>query len=82
MIATDNTSKASSKKPKTFFRMSERVYRHADDNSEGRCLSCHDTAYGVEPDAREYVCESCGEATVYGMQELLIMGRIVIRGGR
>jgi hypothetical protein len=26
---------------------------------------------GVEPDARNYECEACGERAVYGAQELL-----------
>lgn len=43
----------------------------ADDNL-GFCLACGAEAYGVEPDAREYECESCGEAKVYGAEELLI----------
>jgi Zn finger protein HypA/HybF involved in hydrogenase expression len=44
----------------------------ADDN-QGLCLACGDEAYGVEPDARKYKCESCGELKVYGAEELLIM---------
>jgi predicted RNA-binding Zn-ribbon protein involved in translation (DUF1610 family) len=43
------------------------------DDYSGFCLSCGDEADGVEPDAREYVCESCGESQVYGAPELLIM---------
>jgi hypothetical protein len=44
----------------------------ADDNL-GLCLACGEEAYGVEPDARKYECESCGEHRVYGAQELVIM---------
>lgn len=44
----------------------------ADDN-RGFCTNCGAEAYGVEPDAREYECESCGEPKVYGAEELLIM---------
>ena len=44
----------------------------------GRCVFCGDEAYGVEPDAREYVCESCGERGVYGLEELLMMDLINI----
>ena len=40
----------------------------------GFCLACGQTAHGVEPDAREYICESCGEPKVYGAEECLIMG--------
>ena len=39
----------------------------------GFCLACGDEAYGVEPDARKYECESCGTDKVYGAQELLLM---------
>ena len=39
----------------------------------GFCLACGDEAYGVEPDARKYECESCGKPKVYGAEELLLM---------
>lgn len=42
----------------------------ADDNL-GFCIACDAEAYGVEPDARRYACEACGERQVYGAQELL-----------
>ncbi len=44
----------------------------ADDNS-GFCIACGAEAYGVEPDARQYQCESCGAHQVYGAEELLLM---------
>lgn len=37
----------------------------------GFCIACGAEAYGVEGDAREYECESCGESAVYGAEELL-----------
>jgi len=43
-------------------------------SDEGFCLGCGFTQGCVEPDARRYRCESCGEQLVYGFQELLIMG--------
>lgn len=42
------------------------------DENEGFCLACGAEAFNVEPDAREYPCESCGERKVYGAQELLL----------
>lgn len=44
------------------------------DNGEnaGFCIACGRKAHGIEPDAREYVCEHCGEPKVYGAEELLI----------
>ncbi len=47
-------------------------------DSPGRCTACGAEAYGVEPDACEYVCEECGEPKAYGLEELLMMGLIDI----
>jgi predicted RNA-binding Zn-ribbon protein involved in translation (DUF1610 family) len=58
------------------FTMTEDEFRRGDDEFEGRCLSCGTEAYGVEPDARRYECEACGESKVYGLAELLMMGCI------
>ena len=42
--------------------------------SIGVCLDCgEESTYPVEPDARGYECESCGEPSVYGAEELLFM---------
>lgn len=38
----------------------------------GFCRECGAKAYGVEPDARNYTCESCGAAAVYGAEEMLL----------
>ena len=35
------------------------------DDCRGFCIACGTEAYGVEPDARGYVCESCGAELVY-----------------
>ena len=42
------------------------------DDCRGFCISCGAEAYGVEPDARKYVCECCGKRAVYGAEELLL----------
>jgi len=54
----------------TLDRIIEMVER---DDNEGICGACGEDAYGVEPDARKYLCESCGECRVYGAQEWLLM---------
>ena len=41
-------------------------------NCRGFCLACGAEAYGVEPDARRYPCESCGAPRVYGAEEILM----------
>lgn len=38
----------------------------------GLCCGCGAEAYGVEPDARKYTCECCGEDRVYGIEELMM----------
>lgn len=38
----------------------------------GICIACGEETDGVEPDARKYPCDVCGERTVYGAEELLI----------
>lgn len=43
------------------------------DEMVGLCIACGEDAYGVEPDARGYTCESCGEAKVFGGELLLLM---------
>ena len=45
-------------------------------SSGGFCVACGEEAFGVEPDARKYECESCGEHTVYGAEELVMMGLV------
>jgi len=42
-------------------------------DNPGFCLSCGAEVEGVEPDARRYECECCGERQVYGAEELMIM---------
>jgi hypothetical protein len=50
----------------------ERIYNTvAQDDSVGFCTKCGDDAYGVEPDAERYECESCGAHAVYGAEQLL-----------
>lgn len=39
----------------------------------GFCEACGATAHGVEPDARDYTCEACGQPKVYGAEEWLLM---------
>lgn len=48
--------------------------QEADDNQEGFCIECGAAREGCEPDARRYACDDCGKASVYGAQELVLMG--------
>ena len=59
-------------------KMSGSEYIERSENNEGICLACLEEAYGVEPDARNYTCEACGWNEVFGLDELMIMGKIDI----
>ena len=43
------------------------------DDCRGFCLACGAEAFNVEPDARNYRCETCDERQVFGAEELLLM---------
>ena len=66
------TAKNGSTQFKQSFKVLERSVQ--DEDSTGFCLACGESQSGVEPDARKYVCESCGAAKVYGAEELVLMG--------
>ena len=58
------------------FKMSENEYRNFENNYSGLCLACGYEQDGVEPDACSYNCDQCDEEKVFGVPELLLMGRI------
>jgi hypothetical protein len=39
----------------------------------GFCIGCGET-HAAEPDAARYVCDCCGDRTVYGASELVLYG--------
>ena len=55
--------------------MLEKLEAHIEDN-DGYCTYCKEwtTEGGVEPDARGYLCDECGNETVVGAEEVLFMG--------
>ena len=46
---------------------------HSGLTNPGFCIACGEDADGCEPDARNYVCDCCGESKVFGAEELLLM---------
>lgn len=50
--------------------------RRAEESTDnpGFCLGCGEEQEGCEPDARNIICECCGEAKVHGAEEILLMG--------
>jgi hypothetical protein len=43
------------------------------DGTLGGCVRCGSIQDGCEPDAQGYECDSCGEPSVYGLEELVMM---------
>lgn len=41
-------------------------------DNPGFCIACGEEVEGVEPDGRNYECEYCGKAEVFGAEELLL----------
>ena len=44
-----------------------------DGRYKGFCVACGQEKDGVEPDAREYVCDGCDAHQVCGAEELILM---------
>lgn len=57
----------------TLARVKEAVERRMrSTDNPGFCLDCGHEHDGIEPDARGYDCRHCGQASVYGADELLM----------
>jgi len=59
-------------------KMTMGEYQDACHDYEGYCKKCDEITKfsGCEPDAEEYECPECGEFSVYGIEEAMIMGWI------
>lgn len=63
---------------KLFIRMSTSEYQEADEDHQGFCTACGEPRDCCEPDAREYPCEACGLNRVFGLEELLCDGVLIL----
>lgn len=45
------------------------------DSCTGFCTACGTEHSGIEPDAEDYECESCGQHRVCGAEQLLLLGK-------
>jgi len=61
------------------FELAEDEFLQLNESGVGFCVKCGEEAYGCEPDLCEGFCESCDQAGVYGVEELLIMGLVTIK---
>jgi hypothetical protein len=48
----------------------------AQEEMNGFCIECGFEQGGCEPDARKYECEECGKKSVYGAEEIALMGLV------
>ena len=63
-------------------RISEDEFEELQESHGGICRACqHQQIGGVEPDARNYLCESCGANELFGAEELILMGEIEFTNG-
>lgn len=56
--------------------LTEQEYVAGCEENLGYCVACGEESYECEPDARNYVCEYCGQRQVFGIEELCLMGLI------
>lgn len=61
-------------KPKVTFTL-EQIEEAMQDDC-GFCIKCGAERGNVEPDAQRYTCEDCGAKSVYGAEQLVIMGLV------
>lgn len=60
--------------------ITEDEYITADEENLGWCRKCNAfTSDFAEPDAENYECPDCGNDTVYGAQQALLLGLIRIK---
>jgi len=62
-------------------KLTEETYRQFVDDNYGICINkeCLTVQLGyIEPDAEKYECEECGRHSVYGTEQLLLIGIIEI----
>ena len=60
-------------------KMTQEEYENFSEEYAGYCSKCDDiTTYEVEPDAEGYECEQCQNHSVMGMENALILEKILI----
>lgn len=65
---------------RTVFLTADQIDEAMLDGDAGFCVTCREEHHMVEPDAEGYRCDACGAFTVYGLEQLLLMG-LVRTGG-
>lgn len=60
-----------------YIEITEEDFADGQKSFEGRCMHCGASRFECEPDARHYECEECHHMEVFGLEELLMQGKIV-----
>lgn len=66
--------------PVKILTMKQEDYQRYIDKSIGICIACGVKHYFCPPDTRGRTCDACHEKRVYGVPELLKVGRVNIVG--
>lgn len=62
-------------------RVTLEAVTEACESNQGWCTNCEEwTGESCEPDAAQYECPVCGHSTVYGAEEAMLLGIILIEG--
>lgn len=64
-------------KPTGMVSMPESEYHELLECNTGICTECGAERSCTEPDAENYDCEECGASSVYGLEQLLLAGKLV-----
>ena len=62
--------------PTGMVTMPESEYHEMVESNTGICTKCGATRDCCEPDAENYECEECGSCSVFGVEQLLIAGKL------
>ena len=58
------------------FNLTKDEYLAMREDYSGFCTACGAEVCGIEPDARNCICDECDNNSVFGVEELLMMGKI------
>jgi hypothetical protein len=58
------------------FNLTKYEYLAMREEYAGFCTACGAEVCGIEPDARNCICDECDNNSVFGVEELLMMGEI------
>ena len=58
------------------FYLTQDEYHAMREEYSGFCTACGAEVSGIEPDASKCICDECDNNSVFGIEELLLMGQV------